>query len=112
MTFSELTWNQIQQEASWQAEYAAPNGYLLSVSTTAPAPEAATSPTDTGVTYICETYSWDRVAGSEPLNTQDDLDAEEVQYCIDWVTNAATPEPEADPNEIEVVVTDPNVSWD
>lgn len=113
MTFSELTWNQIQQEARWQVEYEAPNGYVLLVHTSAT--EAATSPTDPGVTYICETYSWDRTTDSEPLNIQDDLDAEGVQYCIDWVTNAADPEPEVDLNEIEVIFDpDPrgDISWD
>ena len=118
MNFADLTWNQDawneEQEVhmGWQAQYEAPNGYLLIVNTQLNDDYTVqASATEAGLTYSCSIYSWDRAENSDPISTENDCTNNRVDSIIDEVEALTLPEVE-ETTTTTTAAPGPSGQWD
>ena len=100
MTFSELTWSpdnwneELELHVGWQAQYQAPNGYLLVVNAQlnldgSPLASAYSN----GQLYSCSVYSWNRTdEGTDVMSTEHECGDDRVDAIIQEVEALTLPE--------------------
>jgi len=95
MTFQELTFvgdnysEDLEVNMGWQAQWEAPNGYLVMVNTQLPEDGSVLpSATETGQLYSCSVWSPDRPEGGvTPYTTESDCDSARVTQIITDMIN-------------------------